>query len=143
MSRTCRLIRPDNPTHSSPAVRVEEMTIGVKIRCREVSNSSSFRKMMSVGLRTELKNFTSTSAPRSQSHRLIDISGVTPLPAPRNRSFRGILPGTSENLPFGPLTFTASPGLRLSAIQLDTRPLGTLFTEISRAKGRVGVEEME
>src|SRR5262249_46803310 len=128
---------------SAPAARVVEMIMGVKIRCREVSNSTSFRKMMSFGLRTELKNFTSTSASRSQSHLVIDISGVSPLPAPKNRSLRGILPGVSENLPFGPLTCTASPGFKLSAIQLDTRPPGALFTVTSRIKGRVGAEEIE
>src|SRR5262245_23971071 len=84
----------------------------------------------------------STFADTSQSQRLMDIIGVTPLPPATNSILGGILPGCRANLPFGPLLSILSPTFTLSGNQFETSPPGTRLTVISRIYGRDGVEEM-
>ena len=70
----------------------------------------------------------------------MDISGVTPLPAPTNSSFlEGYL--KQLKLPQGLPISTRSPSLRLSASQFDTRPSGTRLIVNSRAWGLDGEED--
>src|SRR5262245_3728283 len=104
-------------------------------------SSSSLRKMMSPGDLNETRNLTSILVVVSAIHRIIDIIGVIPLPAPMNSIFDA---GQSKqlNFPAGPLMVSRSPGMTWSHSQFDTRPPGIRFTVNSRTCGRDGLDEM-
>lgn len=95
---------------------------------------------MSSKVRALCTKTTSTGWARSYSVRVIDISGVTPLPADRNRYF-GAGCWLMVNRPRGPRAHTVPPGVRWSCSQLDTCPPGTRFTVMVARSGRVGAEE--
>ena len=59
--------------------------------------SSSRRKMMSDGVRALCTNTTSASEPRSYRVRVIDMTGVIPLPPERKRYFADAVAGDRED----------------------------------------------
>ena len=72
--------------------------------------------------------------------RVIDISGVTPLPAERKR-YSGAGCSARLNRPYGPATCRVSPTVRVSCSQFETGPPGTRLTVIA-SSGRVGGDEI-
>ena len=96
---------------------------------------------MSAGVRVLCTNTTSASEPRSYRVRVIDMTGVIPLPPERKRYFaercRAIV-----NTPKGPSAEMRFPGAIVSCSQFDTRPPGWRLTVIPSRWGRVGGVEI-
>jgi hypothetical protein len=92
-------------------------------------------------LRSGRLSGSADGSPSSCSVRVIDISGVMPLPAGRNRYF-GARWCAMLNRPSGPLMCSLSPTARLSCSQLDTGPPGTRLTVMVSPPDGVGGEEM-
>ena len=103
--------------------------------------SSSRRKMMSDGVRALCTNTTSASEPMSYRVRVMDMTGVIPLPPERKRYLAAGLRAI-ENTPKGPSAEMRFPGTISSCSQFDTRPPGWRFTVIPSRCGRVGGEEI-
>jgi hypothetical protein len=103
--------------------------------------SSSRRKMMSDGVRALCTNTTSASEPRSYRVRVMDMTGVMPLPPDRKRYlFDGWRAGVKT--PKGPSAEMRCPGDIVSCSQFDTRPPGWRLTVIPSRWGRVGGVEI-
>ena len=103
--------------------------------------ASSLRKTMSLGVRALWRNTTSASDPRSYIVRIIDMSGVMPLPADRKRYLSAGC-RASVKAPSGAIAVTLLPGTTLSCTQLETVPPMTRLTVMAIRCGRVGGEEI-
>src|SRR6185436_5165092 len=97
--------------------------------------------MMSDGVRALCTKTTSASEPRSCRVRVIDMTGVRPLPPDRKRYFadggRAIV-----KTPKGPSAEMRLPGVMVSCSQFDTRLPGWRLTVIPSRWGRVGGVEI-
>jgi hypothetical protein len=103
--------------------------------------SSSRRKMMSDGVRALWTKTTSASEPRSYRLRVIDMTGVIPLPPERNRYFADGWRAVVKT-PKGPSAEMRVPGVIVSCSQFETRPPGWRLTVMPSRWGRVGGVEI-
>lgn len=98
---------------------------------------------MSSGVLALCRKITSVSEFKSCIARDMDMSGVIPLPAERNKYDRlvGRQLSKQENSPAGPNTRTWLPTFKLSCSQLETMPPGTRLTVMDTRSGRVGLDD--
>ena len=96
---------------------------------------------MSAGVRALCTNTTSASEPRSYRVRVIDMTGVIPLPPDRKRYFADGWRAVVKT-PKGPSAEMRVPGAIVSCSQFETSPPGWRLTVIPSRCGRVGGVEI-